>query len=655
MSRPLLTLGLLVFSVTGLAANKLTVDFPKPDPEQALSFMKVYGSDGHPWRVPVEDIAGAKDRIANDPAWAKWLISEKKSVDHWAEKHQDHVEWDCGWYHDFVSPKDASHITWTDEIPGKDVQFLHSPSDPQIPITPKIMGGWVFNFRESHARMIQRAAQIYRLTGETHYADWAAQQLDFYADNYLKFKESKDGSRLWWQTLDIAVNIITYADTVRLLGDYVTAERRASWKTKFFDPQVVVLNKRMLEIHNIANWHRCAVGVVALVFGDEPLWKEALDGKWGFRKQMAQGITSDYLWCEQSLGYNDYVVEASNKLITMAGLYGKSNEIIPEMGELENLMLEPTYMRFPDGRLPNPADSGEFLYAPVKSMYESVYRIFPTTVGLTGVASKKNWDTLVDPPEKSPRPPEPPPVVSQNMESSQMAILVSSPWQVYVHYGQWTASHSQAEALNFEATYNGIDITHDTGTVGYGSPMHKGYYTQGADHNVPLVDGAGEIPPQLGTLLSYSGSPAAISVKVANYRPKTEASRSISFAGDTLVDQAHVKTDDGQDHVLGLTFSVQGKARLGQGFAPDETIKEGRPTPFSYWRNVTKAAGHDSISIDIDYGKVVMRVTFETKGDFTIWHGSTPDHPPGRRETFYLETHGTITDFRTTLAPVRPQ
>ena len=645
------TLALLTALPALGANNKLTVDFPKPDPEQALPFMKVYGADGHPWRVPVEDIAGAKARIAQDPGWAKWVKAEGKALDQWAAHEEDHVDWDCGWYHDFVSPKDASHLTYTDEVPGRDVPFLHSPSDPEVPITPKIMAAWVFAFRSKHAGMIQRAARLYRLTGDQHYADWAISQLDFYSDNYLKFTKRPDGSRLWWQTLDVAVFMITYADSVRLLGDAVTPEHRANWKKTFFDPQVEVLNAHMLQIHNIANWHRCAVASVALVFGDEALWKQALDGPWGFRKQMAQGITSDYLWCEQSMGYTDYVVEGGSRMLTLAGLYGKFGQVTVEASELEDLMLEPTYLRFPDGRLPNPADSGEAIKAPARGTFESVYRIFPTTVGLKEVAGKRSWDTLVDPAPPSPRPAALPPVGSANLATSQMAILKSTGWQVYLHYGQWTASHSQAEALNFEATYNGVDITHDTGTVGYGSPMHKGYYTRGADHNVPLVDGEGEVPPELGKVLSYSADPAEIEAAVPKYRPDSEASRELHFDGESLVDVAKIKTTDGKDHVLGLTFSPQGKAKLGSEFSADTSITDGRPTPFTYWRNVTQAKAHDTLTVDVDYGSIVMHVTFATKGDFTIWHGSTPDHPPHRRETFYLETKGPAEEFRTTLSP----
>ncbi len=44
-------------------------------------------------------------------------------------------------------------------------------------------------------------------------------QLDHYADHYGDWAENREGARLYWQTLDVATNLIQYATTVRLLGD----------------------------------------------------------------------------------------------------------------------------------------------------------------------------------------------------------------------------------------------------------------------------------------------------------------------------------------------------------------------------------------------------------------------------------------------------
>ncbi|MDB6114951.1 MAG: heparinase, partial [Lacunisphaera sp.] len=79
---------------------------------------------------------------------------------------------------------------------------------------------------------------------------------------------------------------------------------------------------------------------------------------------------------------------------------------------------------------------------------------------------------------------------------------------------------------------------------------------------------------------------------------------------------------------------------------------EGRPEPFGYWRGVTGAICRDRVEFDVDYGKVVLHVTIATPGEFRVWHGDTPDSPPRRRESLYVEVAGTkAAVFTTTFAP----
>jgi oligo-alginate lyase len=650
------TIGLLSLPAL-LSAATPRLSFPKPDADRQFAELKVYDAEGRAWRTAVEDWDGARRRVAQDPAWAAWAKQQQSEVDRWMAKHHDRVEWIAGWSHDGVSPKDGSRVKWTEQIPGEEVQFFSSSSDPKIEITPKLHAWWVVTFRGRHVETMVRAAQLFRLTGDAHYAKWVIAQMDFYADHFLEWKPQKSGqdARLFWQTLTEASNLVKFTEAVRLLGDTVPAAQRAGWRTKFFQPEVTALNKNFQTIHNIATWQRCAVAQVALLFGDEAMWRAALDGPYGLRRQMTEGITSDYLWYEQSLGYNVFVVKAVNTLFTMAGLYGRAGELAAEMSTAENLMIAPAYLRFPDGRLPNPADSGTIGTAPNRELFGDNYRIFPTTLGLEVVAGQRNWDTLLDPPAKSPRPVVLPPVTSRSLESTRMALLKDGPWQVFVHYGQLTRSHSQNEALNFSAYYGGTDVTHDAGTVGYGSPLYQGYYTRGLAQNVPLINGEGQNPPEPGQLVAFSATPARVEVAQPKYREGARAGRTLAIEGDTLIDRSTVESTKGPQR-LGLALHFQGKARLPESFKADDGLAAGRPKSFSYWRGVRRAAFHDRAEFDVAYGgKLTLHVTVTAPGDFTLWHGSSPDVPPTRRESFYLELAAPAAkaEFTTTMRPAR--
>lgn len=630
----LLLAALLCCPLPALAAG-----YPKPEPHRQFAELKVYDAQGRPWRSAREDWEGARQRAATDPGWADWVKQERAAVDAWMAKHRDRVEWLPGWSHDGVSPKDGSRVIWTEEIPGEEVTHFASRSDPKIEITPKLHAWWVVQFRGRHVEVMVRAARLYRLTGDERYAGWVAGQMDFYADHFLEWTPQRKGheARLFWQTLTEASNLVKFTEAVRLLGNRVPAAHRARWKEKFFDLEVKALNASYHTIHNIATWQRCAVAQVALLFGDEPMWREALDGRFGLRRQIAEGITSDYLWYEQSLGYNSFVVKAVMSLFTTAGLYARAAELAHDMDTAQNLMLAPIYLRYPNGQLPNPADSGGIGSAPNRDLLADTYRVLPTTIGLVEAAKRRDWDTLIDPPPPPPRAIVLPEVTSRNLESSRMALLRDGGWQVFVHYGQVTASHAQSEALNYSAFYGQTDITHDPGTVGYGSPLHRGYYTRGINHNVPLVNGEGQSRHDVGELISFSAHPARVEVAQPRYQKEVRAKRTLAIEGSALVDHATVESSAGP-RKLGLALHLQGRVRLPAMFAADAGFAAGRPEAFKHWRSVQAAAYRDRAEFIVEYPKgVVVRVTLTAPGEFRIWHGSSPDVPPTRRDSFYFE------------------
>jgi hypothetical protein len=650
------------FCVTGVL---LAEPYPKQNPEQAFPELKIYDDAGRPYRAAREDWDGARRRVADDPEWAAWLRKEQAEIDGWIAKHRDRVTWVAGWSNDFVSPMDGSKLTWTEAIPGEETYHFFSSSDRFVPITEKLTAAWVRIWRERHVDTMLRAARLYRLTGEEKYATWAAGQMDFYATHYLEWEPQRQGARLFWQSLTEGVNLITFAHTVRLLGDYAGDERRSQWRDKFFIPEVNVLNENFPRILNITCWLRSAAAQVALVFADEKMWRQAIDGPFGIRQQVAEGITSDYLWYEQSLGYNSYVVRALTSLFETAGMYGRADELALEMATLENLMLAPTYLRFPTGELPTPSDTKGKLFAPDEALFAEAYRVFPTTLGVAKARTEHNWQTLLDPPLASSPDAVVPPVRSRNFESSRMAVLKDGPWQVFIHYGQPPIkSHLQAEVLNFSAFYHNVDVTHDPGTVGYGSTLHRNYFIQGLNHNVPLVNGEGqEQPPKgrrpdpfsttrAGELIEFSPSPARITVVHPVYRKAAKARRTLSIDGNCLRDVVTIESTRGGPQQLGLALHVQGTVRLSDIFADDPNFAEGRPAPFRYWTDVRSAAFREQASFEVAYPNLNLRITFSTPNEFRMWHGFTPDAPPNRREGFYLETKAESTTLRTTFEPI---
>ncbi|MCP5524185.1 MAG: heparinase II/III family protein [Verrucomicrobiales bacterium] len=647
-------LAVAFLGLVGTAADGSEPVFPKPDPARAFPELKVFDGAGRPFRHPLEDWAGARERVARDPAWQAWLTDREREVNDWMVRRRDHVEWKAGWWHDFVSPKDGSFLIWTADEPGETT--LHSRSDPAVQLTPKLQGAWVFGFRSRHAAKIEEAAQLFRLTGETRYGDWAAAQIDFYATNFARWNGRTDWgnerSRLAWQSLDEAVNLVRYVHAVRTLDDHVAPDRKQRWLDTFFRPETEILNRSFQIIHNIACWHRSAEAQVALCFGDEPLWQRAVEGPFGIRRQLAAGVTSDYLWLEQSLGYNSYVVRALQPFFEEALLAGRGDDLGNELCILQNLVLAPIAIRFPTGQLPNPADStGGLSFAPNAGFLASVRRLFPTAIGLRRASRERSWDTLLDPPEPPPAEVPLPPVRSRHLESSRMAVLREGPWQVFFHYGQNDRSHAEAEALNFEAFFGDTDVTHDPGTVGYGSPLHRGFFTRGPAHNVPLINGEGQVGWNPGRAIAFDADNAIVRAAQDNYRKGVGAERTLRIEGNRLIDIVKIQSESGDRSRLGLVLHLQGAAELPVGFAPDPDFAANPPgPPFVFWEDPQSAMFRDTATVPVRFGDLRLNVCFEVPGEFRLTHARTPDVPPAKRDSFYLETRGIEATFTTTLS-----
>ncbi len=559
------------------------------------------------------------------------------------------MEWVAGWWHDFVDPEDGNFIVWTPDEPGENT--LTSRSGRKVRLTEKLHSAWVYSFRSRHGGHIEEAALLWRLTGDEKYARWAAGQLDFYASNYSRWplQTERGKARLMHQSLDEAVNLIRLVNTARFLGDYAKPDRKARWFEQLFKPEAQLLQESFTRIHNIACWQRSAIGHVALYSKDRELWEKAVGGPFGIRTQLEEGVTSDYLWYEQSLGYNAYVVRALYPFFLYAAQEGREADLRWEMSVVENLMLSPIVLRFQTGQLPNPADTtGGPGHAPNKQLLADCYRLFPTAWGLEQASRSTNWDTLLDPPPVSPRAALPPPD-SRNLESSRMAILRKGAWQVYFHYGQLDRSHAQAEALNFEAFHDDTDVTHDPGTVGYGSPLHKGYFTTGLAHNVPLIDGQGQEGWNPGRLERFDPEKGVLIASQPEYREGTPVRRELTIQGISLVDRVEIEAE--RSGRIGLVLHLQGEVEVPRSFRPESDFSRGRAESFGHWTDVKTGDFEGTASFLVRYPGKTMRVTFSLPSSFTVSHGLSPDTPPKRRHSLYVETRGQSATFQTVIEP----
>lgn len=638
-------LGLLLVIAWSLLPLQAAERFPKPGPEKAFASVKLHGPDGSPIRTPREDWERAGQRLETNPEWKAWLAKRKATLDAWMEEPRDRPEYVTGWWHDFVSPVNGAFLEWT----------LTPPSDAP----PKVFGGWVFGLRYRNAQQMLEAARMWRLTGEERYFIWAAGQLDFYARHYAQWpmQPEKGNSRLMHQSLDEATMLVGFIHTARLLdGAQPEAQResyparRREWIGKLFRPMALLLDDSFQRVHNIACWQRTAQAMAAIYAEDTELWNRAVDGEFGIRRQVRDGITSDYFWLEQSLGYNSYVVSALLPLFEMAAIAGRLDSLRQEAASVENLMLSPLVIRFPDSRTPTPADTtGIQNKVPNRAMLASARRVFPTTIGVAASLGSSDWGSLIDPPEPLPSGGSGdetlPEVESRSLESTRFAVLRKDGWQAFFHYGQLDRSHAQAEALSYEAYYHDTDVTHDAGTVGYGSPLHREYYTTAWAHNVPLIDLEGQQGWDEGDLLGFDAAEARVSARQPRYHPNASAERTLAIEDGALVETTTIAAKDNNVHRLGIILNIQGQVE-----APQEAIAESHP-PFTHWSNARTWRSPGNAVFRANIGGKPYRIEVKAPSQLRVLHATVPDAPPGKREALYLEVDGNRAQFRVAWRP----
>ncbi len=594
------------------------------------------------FRSATENWDALLNRSRHDKAIANWISAEARRVDRWIARNFERPDFVGGWIHDYVDPNTGIPQKWTPDTAA--------PAEGASDRAKRFLGAWVAFGRGYNVRQMHAAARIYRVTGERKYAEWAATQLDFYAENYSKWPlQTKDGkSRLYAQGLDEAVDAFALLDVARLLSHYASESRQSNWKNNLFLPMAANLPPSMAPMSNIGLWHHAAIAAIAMRFRDDALLDQALNSPIGIRKVLAFGVTADNVWIEGTFGYNYYVTNVLSQLLVQADLEGYGARFDVERNAALRLLLGPLLFRFDNNTLPNPADSTSRFNPTDATIHWQLYRTVPTYWGRKRARDRLTWESLLDPSPPVPSiPPALPQQITRNFPAIRYAVLRAGQWQAFVHYGQVHGHHAQHEMTNYELHLEDAPITMDPGTVRYGSPYHKGYFAQGPANNVPLVDGAGQLIWAPGTLRSFSEDSNHLIVEQAKYQKDAKVVREYRLEDSGFTETSTITVPSGQKRRLGVVFNTACGVSAG-------SIVRVEPAPlslpdvkaFSYWSNVKAYLGDKRWTLVLDCGR--HRYSYEVTGpqNQRIYIGTAPNTPlPSQRNSVYYETEGAEAQF----------
>lgn len=623
--------------VGGILPQSALANAMLPSTQATLMFggMKIFGADGKPYRKPTEDWASAAKLVSMNPAWQKWLDDRMTFIDNWSAKYSDRHDWVAGASFEFTDSYSGARLEWKPDSPPP--RTINGQEN-------KAYGGWVALFRRAQAERMVEAARIYRLTGENRFAEWVATQLDFYADGYEKWPlRNRVGlARLGENSLDESNLVVKYAEAARLIEDYRSEERWQKWAIKLFGGIGRNLTASFHGVNNISVWQRVAMAVIAIETSNAAMLDDALNGGKGLISLMTQGINKDYIWVEGSIAYGNYIVYAMLPLLHHAALRGDnrtwerlSNQIL----SVENVMIAPLYLRFPDNFAPTPSD-GNRMQVPDRVLFGAARRIFPTAFGFEEETKRgKNWEQLLDPIPAGQPPFRLPEVVSRHLEASRMAILKSGSWQVFFHYGQTTGNHAQEEALNYELYFGDTPISYDTGSApGYGSVLQEKYFRRVAAQNVPLAGSKGQEGWHPGRLISFQPE-GIVEAEQPSYRNKVAAKRRIAIRDNsfeettTVIDSRPFFASPSVGIVLNVNCSLAQTPSYSRAVPRNGLPESGG---FQYWVNVVELDVADHSHHGLVCGGKTFHLSFSVPGQFKVFIGEAPNIGTGKRTAFYV-------------------
>jgi len=608
-------------------------------------------------RAAKEDWPRAINRFRSTPSLANWVRNnEMVRVDAWMARNFEQADKVGGWPQAYINTSTGVPMAWSpaspepaEDAPGTD--DLHS-----------VKRAWVALGRNYNIAQMQAAARIYRLSAQQRYADWAAQQLDFYANNYSRWplRTRDGGARMYLNGLDEAVASFQLLDTARLLQPYVDPARYQAWYQQLFAPMANNLRGTITPLSNIQLWHMGAIAAIAMRFGDEDLLDFAINstqkGQEGIRAILAKCLTIDNFWNEGTFAYNAYVLDVISQILTQAGIEGHMDRFLELREQASRMLLVTLDYRFDDNTLPNPNDSRSNQDVIPIFTHWQLFRTLPTYWGLAKAREWQTWESLLDPPESIPaKPPVLPTAVTRNFTAMRQAVLRAGDWQAFVHYGQTTANHFQNELLTFELHDGLTTLARDPGTVDYASPYHLDYFQRGAANNVPLVDGDGQTLWAPGDLKSFDAAEGSLTVQQPRYQLDAAATRSYRVTSGGFVERSEISVPSRSKRRLGVVFNTACEIRLLDGATAVATtvalpnVKAMR----NYWNQVRMATSAGKWQARLDCAGKAYTMTVRGPANQRIYLGRVPDSPlPATRNAIYYEVEGTSATFETEYKPL---
>ena len=169
-----------------------------------------------------------------------------------------------------------------------------------VPVPKDPGGGYTHETHKANGFMLYDVGQLYKLTGDKKYADFAGQAMLDYAEAYPNWglhpaKKEQSPGRMFWQNLNESMFLLNVSQTYDAIKDVLSDEQKAKIETDLLRNMADFLSvgapETFNKVHNHGTWATAAVGLTGYAIGDDDYVEQALlgldkSGDAGFIKQM---------------------------------------------------------------------------------------------------------------------------------------------------------------------------------------------------------------------------------------------------------------------------------------------------------------------------------------------------------------------------------
>ena len=157
----------------------------------------------------------------------------------------------------------------------------------QVPIPKDMAGGYTHERHKLNFFILQKAGNLYQITGDEKYAKYISESLKAYAKIFPTLpKHPTDRSyatgKIFWQCLNDANWLVYVAQAYDCVYDFMSKKERDFVEKDLFRPLAEWIStdnpKFYNRVHNHSTWGNAGVGMIGLVMNDKELIQRALYG-----------------------------------------------------------------------------------------------------------------------------------------------------------------------------------------------------------------------------------------------------------------------------------------------------------------------------------------------------------------------------------------